>query len=285
MINLLGTKMKRQIIVYVDMEGASGIFDHNSDAVIHGSSSWREYGRKCITSDVLAVCQAANECNIDEIMIYDGHYAGDSEYNIIVEELPKNIKLFDTWNRCFDWRRIRGQADLEPFGLITVGQHARYGETNAYFPHTIQSPPIKSLYINNKNIAEIGMCAYDFYGIKYIANIGCMASMTEAKEISQKITCIPVKDKKNNWEPDFSETFPIIKENTIKAINDIDNKEKVEIEEPYIFKMEICDNYIFKEPERISWKGTFSEKEAYWEAPSVEIGFELFNCVRNCIYE
>ena len=265
------------------MEGASGIFDHNSDAVIHGSSLWREYGRKCITSDVLAVCQAANECNIDEIMIYDGHYAGDSEYNIIVEELPKNIKLFDTWNRCFDWRRIRGQADLEPFGLITVGQHARYGETNAYFPHTIQSPPIRSLYINNKNIAEIGMCAYNFFGIKYIANIGCMASMTEAMEISQKITCIPVKDKKNKWEPDFSETFPIIKENTIKAINDIDNKEKVEIEEPYIFKMEICENYIFKEPERISWKGTFSEKEAYWEAPSVEIGFELFNCVRNCI--
>jgi D-aminopeptidase len=53
--------MKSQIIVYADMEGASGIFDRNSDAVIHGSSLWREYGRKFITSDVLAVCQAVNE--------------------------------------------------------------------------------------------------------------------------------------------------------------------------------------------------------------------------------
>jgi hypothetical protein len=60
---------------------------------------------------------------------------------------------------------------------------------------------------------------------------------------------------------------------------------KKQIEEPYIFKMEVCDNYIYKEPEKISWKGTFSEKEAYWEAPSVEIGFELFNCVRECITE
>jgi hypothetical protein len=34
--------------------------------------------------------------------------------------------------------------------------------------------------------------------VKYIANIGCMASMKEAKEISQKVTCIPVKDKKTN---------------------------------------------------------------------------------------
>jgi D-aminopeptidase len=184
--------MKKQIVIIADMEGASGIFDGNRDAVIHGSSLWREYGKKCITSDVLAVCQAANECEIDEILIYDEHFAGEPEYNIIIDELPENIKLFNTWNRCFDWRRIRGQADLELFGLITVGQHARYGEPNAYFPHTIQSPPIKAL-------------------------------------------------------------------------------------------MEVFDNYRFKEPEKISWKGAFFEKEAIWESPSVEIGFEIFNYVRNCI--
>ena len=127
------------------------------------------------------------------------------------------------------------------------------------------------------------MCVYNFLGIKYIANIGCMASMAEAKEISQKITCIAVKDKKEKWELKYSETFSIIKENTIKAINDIINKEKIETEEPCKFKMELCDDYIFEEPEKISWKGTFLEKEAFWEAPSVEIGFELFNYIRNCI--
>jgi hypothetical protein len=47
--------------------------------------------------------------------------------------------------------------------------------------------------------------------------------------------------------------------------------------------MELFDNFIFKEPKRISWKGTFSEKEAFWESPSVEIGFELFNYIRDCI--
>jgi D-aminopeptidase len=99
-------------------------------------------------------------------LIYDGHFAGNPENNIILEILPNNIKLFDTWNRCFDWRRIRGQANLEPFGLITIGQHARYGEPDACFPHTIQSPPIKSLYVNNKNIAEIGMRTYSFFGTK-----------------------------------------------------------------------------------------------------------------------
>ncbi|MDR2745850.1 MAG: hypothetical protein LBB77_00260 [Treponema sp.] len=47
---------------------------------------------------------------------------------------------------------------------------------------------------NDKNIAEIGMGTYSFLGAKYIANIGCIVSMKEAKEISRKVTCIPVKD-------------------------------------------------------------------------------------------
>ncbi|MDR2447716.1 MAG: hypothetical protein LBD58_10615, partial [Treponema sp.] len=35
-----------------------------------------------------------------------------------------------------------------------------------------------------------------------------------------------IKDKKNRREPDCSETFSVIRENVIKAIMDIENKEK-----------------------------------------------------------
>lgn len=67
-----------------------------------------------MTSDVLAVCEAANEFGIDEILIYDGHFAGNPEHNIIIEKLPPNVKFFDTPDRCLFWRRIRGQAQWEP---------------------------------------------------------------------------------------------------------------------------------------------------------------------------
>jgi D-aminopeptidase len=275
--------MKKQIIIYADMEGASGIFEQNANSIIHGSNLWKQYGRKCITSDVLAVCQAANKCNIDEIMLYDGHYAGDPEYNVITEELPANVKLFDTEDRRFYWRRIRGQAIWQPFGLITVGQHARNGETNAYFPHTIQSPPIKALFLNERNISEIGICAYNFCGTKYIANIGCAASMTEAKEVTSTVECISVKDKSVNWKPSYTETFSIIEEKVITAIKDIDNKRTIEIEEPFLFSLEIYENYKFDTSIELSWKGKITEQKAYWEAPNVEMGIELFDYVRNCI--
>ena len=275
--------MKRQLILLSDMEGASGIFESNRGAVYHGSELWREVGRQCLTSDILAVCEAATECGIDEILLYDGHFAGDAEFNVILEQLPSNVRTFDTPNREFDWRRIRGQAESDPFGLITVGQHARSGEPWAYFPHTIQTPPIKAVLVNNMHIAEIGQMALSFCGTKYIANIGCNASHKEAKEISQNVACITVKNKNEGWEPSPLETYQIIKREVVEAIQTIDQKDVISISEPFDFSMELVEGYYFASPTVFPWKGNFNETVATWVSPSIEIGLELFNYVRNFI--
>lgn len=275
--------MKKQLILISDMEGVSGIFDEDKKLLINGEAEWRKYGRERMTSDILAVCEAANEFEIDEILYYDGHFAGNPEHNVIVEKLPSNVKLFDTPNRCFFWRRIRGQAQINPFGLITIGQHARNGVENAYFPHTIQSPPIKAFWLNGLHIAEIGNAVLSFQGVKYLANIGCAASEKEAKELSAKVKHISVKDKSRNWEPSIKETYPIIKEGILEALRKADNAEGVVIDPPYSFKLELCENHYFEEPQLISWKGKFNYNEAVWEAPSIEIGLEIFNYVRENI--
>ena len=275
--------MKRQLILIADMEGASGIFENNVEAIRHGSGLWRNIGRQYLTSDILAICEAARECEIDEILLYDGHYAGDTEFNVILEQLPSNVRVFDTPDRCFDWRRIRGQAESNPFGLITVGQHARNGELEAYFPHTIQTPPIKALLVNGIHIAEIGQAALSFCGTKYITNIGCNASHKEAREISKNVTCITVKNKATGWEPLPQETYGIIKNGVIEAIKSIDQKDIVSISEPCYFSMELTEEYYFEPTEIFPWKGNFTETLATWESPNIEIGLELFNYVRSFI--
>lgn len=275
--------MRKQLIICTDMEGASGIFEENYKAMIHGTEQWRSEGRECMTSDVLAVCDAANEFGIDEVLIYDGHFAGNPEHNIIIEKLPQNVKFFDTPDRCFWWRRIRGQADWEPYGIITVGQHARYGEENAYFPHTIQSPPIKELTINGIHIAEIGTAVLNFQGVKYIANVGCQASMKEARELSETVATISVKDKSKGWKPSINETYPIIKKGVLEALRNRDNMMSVNIKQPYEFSMTLVKGFSYNVPERISWKGNFKKNIAFWEAPCVEIGLEIFNYVREYI--
>ena len=179
----------KQLIVIADMEGASGIFDLNKEACWHEElykqkTLWRTYGRACITSDVLAVCNAAIDMGIDDILLYDMHFAGCNESNIELEKLPSKVRLFDLPNREIWWGRIRGQAMTEPYGIVTVGQHARNGEANAYFPHTIHTPPIKEFFINGIHVAEIGESVMCFSGVPYIANIGCAASHKEALELS-----------------------------------------------------------------------------------------------------
>ena len=109
----------KQLIVIADMEGASGIFDANREACRHEElypqyKLWRAYGRSCITSDVLAVCNAAVDAGIDDILLYDMHFAGCTESNVELDKLPACIRVFDLPNRETLWDRIRGQAAMEP---------------------------------------------------------------------------------------------------------------------------------------------------------------------------
>ena len=275
--------MKRQIILISDMEGVSGIFENNRSCLKHGSGDWKYYGKDQMTSDVLAVCEAVNEFGIEEIFYYDAHFAGYQESNVHLDMLPSNVVIPDTPDRCFYWRRIRGQAQVNPVGIITVGQHARYGEPDSYFAHTIQSPPISEILLNGIHIAEIGTAVLNFAGIPYIANIGCAASEKEAKELSLNVTHISVKSKKDNWEPSAKETYSIIKSGVLKALEDMDNKTSPIFEAPYKFEMKLTSGYCFDYTKEISWKGQVQENYVIWEAPDIEIGLEIFNYVRELI--
>jgi len=270
----------KQLIVIADMEGASGIFEHNAGWLRNGHDDWRKHGRDCITSDVLAVCNAAVDFGIDDILLYDAHFAGNPEFNILLDKLPSIVRVFDIPDRRFYWRRIRGQAAQSPFGIITVGQHSRYEVPDAYFPHTIQSPPIKNFFVNGLHIAEIGMAVLSFQGVPYLANIGCQASIQEALELSQNIVAIAVKDKAKKWEPSPQETYPIIYAGTMEALKKAGQARGVEIDPPFAFSMESCEGFVFDTNIEISWKGLIATQKAEWTAPSIEIGLELFNDVR-----
>lgn len=127
------------------------------------------------------------------------------------------------------------------------------------------------------------MAVLSFQGVKYLANIGCEASRKEAMALSQRVKHISVKDKCQKWEPSIEETYPIIKKGVLEALHNADRAEAVTIKAPYDFKLELCKYFYFQEPESVSWKGSFQEQVAYWEAPSVEIGLEIFNFVRDNI--
>lgn len=278
----------KQLVVIADMEGASGIFDSTGDAVLHEEifpkkTLWRSYGRACITSDVLAVCNAAIDMGIDDILLYDMHYAGCAESNIELDKLPSIVRVFDLPNRKIHWDRIRGQAAIKPYGLVTVGQHARNGEASAYFPHTIHTPPIESFYINGIHVAEIGESVMAFSNVPYIANIGCAASHREALELSPTVSCITVKDKSRQWEPAPKDTYPIIYQGMIEAFRDYENKTAYPYLDRCICELNLTEDYFFETPDCFSWKGAFDVKTAVWETHDIQMALSLFWKVQDYI--
>lgn len=271
----------KQLIVVADMEGASGIFDSNREAIRHEEmfpqgTLWRSYGRSCITSDVLAVCNAAIDWGIDDILLYDMHYAGCEEFNVELEKLPAKVRVFDVPKRCLFWNMIRGQAAFEPFGIVTVGQHARNGEPDAYFAHTIHTPPIQSFWINGIHVAEIGQSVMCFNNTPFIANVGCAASHKEARELSAAVSCITVKDKKTGWEPSPEETYQIIYAGVTEALNEHQKKRAYPEQEIYSCKLFLTDDYRYEAPKCFPWKGLFTEECAEWEAHDIQTALTLF---------
>lgn len=271
----------KQLIIYADMEGASGIFDSNRKALAHEElypqySLWREYGRDCITSDVLAVCNAAIDSGIDEILLYDGHFAGCREHNVKLEKLPEQVRVFDVPNRECHWDMIRAQADMNSYGIITVGQHARNGAKDAYFPHTIHTPPIEAFYINGIHVAEIGQAVMTFSGVPYIANIGCAASHEEAQELSSNVSCISVKDRKSKWEPSPEETYPIIYNGIIGAIQDYSNKTAFPLTDEYECDLVLSDGFNYEISKKCEWGGSFEKRNAHWKSKDILTALDCF---------
>lgn len=59
----------------------------------YGSEAWPKEGHGFVTSDLKAVCEAANEFGIDEIIVNDEHDLGNREPNVFVKDLPGNVKM------------------------------------------------------------------------------------------------------------------------------------------------------------------------------------------------
>jgi D-aminopeptidase len=275
-----GNGTRKQLFVLVDMEGASEITETESEITTNGTKPWREKGRNIITSDVKAVCDAANDFGIDEIVIYDMHFAGNPEPNIKIGALPANVRLTDTPDRCMDMRRIRGQVQTDPFGMVFVGQHARAGTPNAYFPHSIQGQ-WKELRINGLSIAETGYTAFNFPDVKLLAVVGDAAAMGEAEELYPRVVKIPVKDKAGHWAPGREETYKIIRKEVLAALQHRDAAQSLldtvlkRAPDAFDLSLTLQGGYRFEIPPTMPWKGKFTAEKAEWQAPSAEIGLEL----------
>jgi len=280
--------MKRRLYILCDLEGSSGISPANRQAMRHGSAEWERDGRRSITSDVQAVCEAANEFGIDEIVLNDSHDNGHREPNVLVKELPRNVRIV---RRPYLPGKPRRAVRGEPFGIVIVGQHARYGG-GGFAPHTIQSPPIGEVTLNGIEVGEIGLELALFMGARLLAVIGEEAAVAEAERLCPNVVGVPVKSLEKDWFPTADETRSIIRKKVLDALRGRNEANGLHLEPPYRFTLRPADGWRFDPRKRffLGWiarlvffrlsKGRMSENEATWETKTVVRGLYALHCAR-----
>lgn len=280
-------RAKKRLYILCDMEGASAISPANRKAMNHGSDEWRQEGRRLITSDVAAVCEAANELGIDEIAIEDEHDNGKRAPNLLVADLPRNAYVLRRPHLPGKARRVVGP---EPYGMIFVGQHAMAGG-GGFAAHTI-CPEIGAVTLNGLRVGEIGLELAMFMGGPFLAVVGEEAAVAEARALCPNVVGIAVKSLERGWFPSAEETHAAIREHALAALRAREEASSLRLDPPFRFTMEPRDGYIF-DPDRkmpLRWlarlllfhlsKGRLSEREASWEAKTVLRGIWALHCAR-----
>lgn len=279
---------KKQLYILCDMEGASQISPENREALYHGSETWQREGRGYVTSDLKAVCEAANEFGIDEIIVNDEHDFGNRQPNVFVDELPGNVRLV---RRPHLPGTPRKMTQKEPFGIIMVGQHAMYAG-GGFAPHTIQSPPIGKVTLNGLPIGEIGLELALFMDVKFLAIIGEEAAVKEAQAICPTVVGCPVKSLERNWFPTAKENYALIKEKTLQALRQREEAGSFHTSAPYEFSLELTDEYRFDPHKRFpfrwladllfyrSYKGVMEEKTITWKTKKITSGLNTTYMMR-----
>lgn len=280
-------KAKKQLYILCDMEGASSISASNRKAMHHGSDLWRSEGRAAVTSDVKAVCEAANEFGIDEIVVDDEHDNGKREPNLLVTDLPANVRVLRRPHLPGKARKVvRGK----PFGMIFVGQHAMAGG-GGFAPHSI-APNIGAITLNAIRVGEIGLELATFMNAKLLAVVGEEAAVAEARALCPHVVGIPVKSLEKNWFPSAEETRPVIRRRVLDALRTQEEASGLHLAPPYRFTLAPADGYIFDPRKKMPLRwltrlfffrvygGKLTEREASWETSTVLRGLYVLHCAR-----
>lgn len=279
---------KKRLYILCDLEGASQISPANREAMHHSSDAWRQDGRRYITSDLKAVCEAANEFGIDEIIVNDEHDSGRREANVLVEELPANVRVLPRPH--FPGTALR-KARRDLVGIIMIGQHAMAGG-GGFAPHTIQGRVIGGVTVNGLALGEIGLELALFDGEKLLAVVGEEAAVNEAKALCPEVVGCPVKSLEKNWFPAAEKTAPLIREKVREALERREQADGLHLFPPYRFTLKTTDEYCFDPNQSFAvrwlakfyfyrlYKGTMGEQEISWEAKKFTSGMNALHMMR-----
>ena len=165
-----------RIYLCTDMEGISGI-SYPDEFMTDGPRY--EYGRTLLTGDVAAAVEGLKAGGATKIVVLDGHGGGN---NLVFDRLPAGAEYV-----CGRGGSPRALPFLdESYDAVgMIGQHAMAGTPDATWPHTQSSASWLGMWVNGREIGEIGQFAIAAggYGLPLVLFTGDRAACSEVREL------------------------------------------------------------------------------------------------------
>ena len=176
-----------KIYISADIEGTTGIA--HWDEADRVKSDYEAF-RAQMTAEVKAACEGANQAGAKEILIKDAHASGR---NLIVSELPENIKIIREWSG-HPFSMMQGIDDSFTAAMFT-GYHSRAGSDANTLAHTLRED-FMHIRINGCYASEFLINAYTaaYVGVPVVMVTGDKGLCEEVKKINPNITTIVVNE-------------------------------------------------------------------------------------------
>jgi len=181
----------KKLYVSADIEGSCGIADWKETELAEAQSA---YFRAEMTREAAAVCEAAAEAGVGDILLKDAH---DSGRNIDPSALPESVRIMRAWTR--DPYSMMAGIDGSFGGAMFTGYHAAAGSDGNPLSHTMCTNNTE-VRINGRRASEFLINAYiaASFGVPPLLVSGDRALCEDAKEICPNIEAVPVSEGLGN---------------------------------------------------------------------------------------
>lgn len=140
-----------RLYISADIEGVHGVAT-KEQTMPQGFEY--ESARKWMTNEVLTVVEAASSLGVEECVVSDSHGNG---LNILVDELPKNVRLVRSWPRPLGM--MQG-VELDGIaGAVLLGYHTGASDSDGILGHTLYGALVAELRLNGAVASETYLSA------------------------------------------------------------------------------------------------------------------------------
>lgn len=151
----------KRLFISADIEGVAGVVSREQCSP---SGFEFEQAREWMTAEVVAVCKAAFDSGIREIVVADSHGNGQ---NILVDQLPENVQLIRSWPRPL--MMMEGVDVGQYDAAFLIGYHSGASNLHGGLAHTFTGG-IVELRLNGEPASEtvFNAALSGYYGVPVV---------------------------------------------------------------------------------------------------------------------